>query len=50
LRPGLGAAHFALGLVLQAMGDTAANEELRNARMLEELAAPRDAKTGPPPP
>jgi tetratricopeptide (TPR) repeat protein len=50
LRPGLGAAHFALGLVLQAMGDPAANEELRNARMLEELAAPRDAKTGPPPP
>jgi tetratricopeptide (TPR) repeat protein len=49
LRPGLSAAHFGLGLVLQAMGDPSADEELRNARMLDELAAHPTEKTASPP-
>ncbi len=37
LRPGLSAAHLGLGLVLKVSGDPAADTELRNARMLDEL-------------
>jgi tetratricopeptide (TPR) repeat protein len=46
LRPGFGAAHFGLGLVLRALGDPSAEEELRNARMLDELAGQQSEKTG----
>ena len=38
LRPGFSAAHFGLGLVLKASGDRAADDELRTAQMLDELA------------
>jgi hypothetical protein len=37
LRPGFSTAHFALGLVLKASGDPAADEELRTAKMLDDL-------------
>jgi len=37
LRPGFSTAHFALGLVLKASGDPAAEEELRTAKMLDDL-------------
>ena len=37
LRPGFSAAHFGLGLVLKASGDSAADEEFRTAKMLDDL-------------
>jgi hypothetical protein len=36
--------------VLRALGDPAAEEELRNARMLDDLAGQQSRKTGSPPP
>jgi tetratricopeptide (TPR) repeat protein len=47
LQPGFGAAHFALGILLKASGDPNADEELRTAKMLNELAANPKEKAGP---
>jgi hypothetical protein len=47
LQPGFGAAHFALGILLKASGDPNADEELRTAKMLNELAANSKEKAGP---
>jgi tetratricopeptide (TPR) repeat protein len=48
LRPGLSAAHFGLGLVLLALGDPSAEEELRNARTLDDLAGQESGKNSKP--
>ena len=50
LRPGLSAAHRGLGLVLNVSGDPAADQELRTARMLDELERKTEGSEASPKP